>query len=329
VKAGEVVHQERIIVGKPDTQTPVFSDRMEYLVFQPEWGVPNSIKVKQLLPEFQEGNFGVLEERGMKILLNGKEKDPEDYDWEKTDIRFVPVYQLPGSTNPLGQVKFMFPNKHDVYMHDTPQRSLFNDQKRTYSHGCIRVRNPRKLAELIMSLDQGWGEREVGEVLHPKSKPSNRVELRQPIQVHNTYFTVIAAADGTLRSVPDIYSHDKRISDALDGVPVERIAERDPARALERELEEIAPTGKVDGASAITLKTAKQKQAASARKKRAVEYDDEVVYVPPPKIKFSGYSGLTFAPPPKPTYIPQPAKSSNSYRAPPTLFDVVNSYGRR
>ncbi len=326
VKSGEVLHQERIIVGKPDTQTPVFSHKLAYLVFQPEWGVPNSIKVKQLLPALQDGNYDILDERGMKILINGREKDPGDYNWEKTDIRYVPVYQLPGSSNPLGQVKFMFPNKHDVYMHDTPQKSLFNDSKRTYSHGCIRVRNPRKLAELIMNLDQGWGVSEVAAVLNPRAKPSNRVELREAIQVHNTYFTVMADAEGTVRSVPDIYNHDKRISDALDGVPVEVIAKRDPARVLEQELEEIAPTKQSDG-STITMKSKRERQIAAARRRS----DDDELYESP-RNKYQGYSALGYPSqgyyaPPKPVYYP-PVKKGNNFRAPMSLYDVVNTYGR-
>ncbi|MEQ1712971.1 MAG: L,D-transpeptidase family protein, partial [Hyphomicrobium sp.] len=338
VKAGEVIHQERIIIGKPDTQTPIFSQKMAYVVFQPEWGVPNSIKVKQLLPALQDGNDGVLDERGMKILVNGREKDPGDYNWDKTDIRYVPVYQLPGPSNPLGQVKFMFPNKHDVYMHDTPQKSLFNDSRRTHSHGCIRVRNPRKLAELIMKLDQGWGESEVAAVLQPRAKPSNRIELKSQIPVHNTYFTVFADAEGNLRSVADIYSHDKRISDALDGVPVEVIARRDPARVLEQELEEIAPTRQSDGGT-IIMKSEKQKLAA--RRNRSNDYDDDT-YAPSGKPQYQGYSALGYAPPqqfyfappkptnyapPKPTYSP-PVKKGNSFRSPTTLYDAVNTYGR-
>ncbi len=329
-KSGDVIHAERIIIGKAETQTPIFSDRMEYLVFQPEWGVPNSIKVKQLLPALQEGNDGILDERGMKIIINGKEKEPGDYNWDQTDIRYVPVYQQPGPDNPLGQVKFMFPNKHDVYMHDTPTKNLFNDRKRTYSHGCIRVRNPRKLAELIMGLDQGWGASEVGNVLGRNSKPSNRIELTRPIPVHNTYFTAFADEEGKVRTVPDIYSHDQRISDALDGVPIAVIAERDPALVLERELEEIAPTGKPN--VAILEKTDRQKAADRARR-YSNNYDEASrrngAYGRP---NFSGYSGVGayyVPPPPKPTYYYKPSGGSGSsgWRSPSSMTEAI--VGRR
>ncbi len=321
VQDGQVVHQERIVIGKPDTQTPVFSDRMEYVVFQPDWGVPNSIKVKQLLPALQDGDYDVLARRGMKILLNGKEKDPASYDWDKTDIRYVPVFQLPGSDNPLGQVKFMFPNKHDVYMHDTPQKGLFNDQRRTYSHGCIRVRNPRRMAEVVMNLDKSWTARDVDQVIRWGAKPVNRIELSSPIPVHNTYFTAFADADGTVRTAADIYQHDSRILDALDGVPVEEIAERDPAGVLERELQEIAPTARGSGGAAVVMK------APGVRgRSRAVEY--AAAPLPPKKPSFwSGFSGVGAyyvpPPPPKPVYYkPAPAPKSG-FRSPPTIDDMI------
>lgn len=332
IKGQKEVHRERIIIGKPDTQTPVFSDRMEYVVFQPEWGVPNSIKVKQLLPALQDGNDHILEERNMKIMLNGKEKDPGDYDWEKTDIRYVPVYQQPGPQNPLGQVKFMFPNKHAVYMHDTPQKSLFNDRTRTHSHGCIRVRNPRRLAEIIMGLDQGWGASEVSSVLQATATPSNRVDLKQPIPVHNTYFTAFADDNGQVTTAADVYSHDKRISDALDGVPIAQIAQRDPALILERELEEISPSSnpsiEANGASALVKRPGARPSQAVKPVQVARKYrnDDEVSYYAPAKPKFSGYTGLTFANP-QPAYKPA-KKPTSGWRSPPTITDMIMIYGR-
>ena len=149
LKDGQVVHQERIIIGKAETQTPVFSDAMRVVVFQPDWGVPNSIKIKDLLPRLKDGDDDVLSDKGMRIAMNGKTVDPGKFDWDKVDIRTIPIVQDPGPSNPLGQIKFLFPNKHDVYMHDTPNKHLFNQGVRTFSHGCIRVRNPRRLAEVI------------------------------------------------------------------------------------------------------------------------------------------------------------------------------------
>lgn len=244
VERGNAIHRERIIIGKPETQTPVFSDKMETLVFKPDWGVPPSIKVKSLLPALQDGDDDVIARRGMRIVRNGRTVDPSRINWDKVDIRDVMIVMDPGSSNPLGEIKFLFPNRHDVYMHDTPTKGLFSSASRMYSHGCIRVRNPRRLAEVIFQHAEGRSAAEVHGLLSRRAKENNRVELSRPIPVHNVYFTLVADENGKLRSLPDIYRHDWRISAALAGTPVSRIAAADPALRLQRELEEIAPTRK-------------------------------------------------------------------------------------
>ena len=242
VKDGTLIHEERIIIGQPETQTPVFSAPMRQVVFQPEWGVPPSIKINDLLPKLQDGDFDVLDRRDMRILsLKGKELNPERFNWDKVDIRDVGIYQRAGDANPLGLVKFLFPNKHHVYMHDTNSRALFKHSERTFSHGCIRVRDPQKFAELILGEDQGWDKKKVAKNLLDWDKPSNKIDLIRPVPVHNVYFTLIHGADGKLRKLDDIYGHDKRIIQALSGVPVQRIAANDPARNQQRELDESAP----------------------------------------------------------------------------------------
>jgi murein L,D-transpeptidase YcbB/YkuD len=240
VKGGRTIHRERIIIGKPDTQTPVFSDRMRFVVFHPEWGVPPSIKVTSLLAPLQYGDYGVLDRRGMRISVNGKTVDPDRYDWGKVDIRRVPIVQDPGPDNPLGQMKFMFPNKHDVYMHDTPAKHLFGSSARMFSAGCIRVRNPRRLAELVFAETAGWAPAEVAAQIAASSRPNSRVDLGRPIPVHNTYFTLLADEAGGLASFADVYGHDRRIAAVLiDGKPASAIREQDPALRLEREIQEI------------------------------------------------------------------------------------------
>lgn len=267
VKDGEVVHQERIIIGKPATQTPVFSDAMRVVVFQPDWGVPGSIKIKELLPRLKDGDEDALHDKGMRIVMNGKTVDPGKLDWEKVDIRTIPIVQDPGPSNPLGQIKFLFPNKHDVYMHDTPTKHLFNQSVRTYSHGCIRVRNPRRLAEIVFAEDQGWEAAEIQSRLQPKAPANTRVPLNKRIPVHNVYFTVVPGPDGTLRNLADIYGHDQRIASALDGIPASQIAASDPARLLARELKEIA--GDPSDSSAIA-RAAASRPNATASNARAV-----------------------------------------------------------
>jgi L,D-transpeptidase YcbB len=242
VKDDQIIHQERIIVGQPHTQTPIFTNMMRQVVFQPEWGVPPSIKINDLLPKLQGGDYGVLERRNMRILgASGRELSPGRFNWEKVDIRDIGIFQRSGDSNPLGRVKFLFPNKHHVYMHDTNNRSLFKAEERLFSHGCVRVRDPEKLAKLLLREDRGWDETKVEALLEDWDTPNNKIELDHPFPVHNVYFTFVPGPNNTLVKLDDMYEHDKRVIRALSGVPFAKIAEGDPARDQQAELEEAAP----------------------------------------------------------------------------------------
>lgn len=213
-KSGREIHAERIIAGKTDKQTPVFSDEMETIVFHPFWGVPNSIKVNELLPTLARG--GDLSRNGLRLQKNGRDVDPRSIDWSRDDIRSYHVYQPPGGGNVLGVVKFMFPNKHQVYMHDTPTKNLFNSKVRTYSHGCVRVRDPVKLAEVLLEADQGWPRSRVASLVNGGPQ-NNNVKLTSHIAVHTTYFTARVDENGELQTFRDIYGHEKRVRLALAG----------------------------------------------------------------------------------------------------------------
>ena len=214
VKDGQVIHQERIIIGQTDKQTPVFSHELETVVLHPFWAVPNSIKVNELLPSLARGSS--LQRRGLRLQYNGRDVDPLSVDWSRSDIRNFHVYQPPGGGNVLGEVKFMFPNKHQVYMHDTPSKGLFNETKRTFSHGCMRVRNPMRLAEIVLAEDKGWSAAKVQSML--RNGPDNQeIRLESKIPVHVTYFTAVVDETGELQTMPDVYLHEKRIRLALAG----------------------------------------------------------------------------------------------------------------
>jgi murein L,D-transpeptidase YcbB/YkuD len=241
IRNGQVIHQERIIIGKPTNQTPIFSDEMEFVVFHPDWGVPGTIKVTDLLPALQAGDDSILERRNMRIVHGNRTVRAYEIDWERTDIRTVSIIQDPGASNPLGQLKFMFPNKHDVYMHDTPTKNLFDSKVRAYSSGCIRVRNPVRLAELVFGQDRNWTLSEINDLLKPRAQENNRVNLNRRVPVHNTYFTLLADEQGEVTSFADVYGHDKRIRSALlDGESVASVARGDPAAALERKVKSLA-----------------------------------------------------------------------------------------
>lgn len=215
VRHDKVVFEERIVSGKPETQTPIFSNVMRTVVFQPRWNVPESIKLKELLPGLRAGGNPVAKE-GLVMTKGGRRISPVAVDWSRADIRNYEVYQPPGPRNALGIVKFLFPNKHAVYLHDTPVKSLFNASVRTFSHGCMRVRNPLDFAEAILKQDKAWEADEVKR-LATSGPEENEIKLDHPIPVHVTYFTAVAAEDGSIQSFADVYGHEKRISLALAG----------------------------------------------------------------------------------------------------------------
>jgi murein L,D-transpeptidase YcbB/YkuD len=215
VDNGNVIFDERIVVGREQTQTPIFSSPMRTIVLQPRWNVPDSIKIKELLPGLRAGG-NPLRRQGLVMERSGRRIDPWNVDWYRADIRNFNVYQPPGPGNALGLVKFLFPNKHAVYLHDTPSKSLFKQSVRTFSHGCMRVHNPIKLAELLLNKDKGWGKGKVDGLIE-NGPEENEVALSEPIPVHITYFTARAEKDGTIDTFNDIYGHEKRITLALQG----------------------------------------------------------------------------------------------------------------
>ena len=188
---------------------------MELVTFHPRWNVPESIKVRELYPSLARGS-GYFQKQGLKLMQNGHEVSPSSVDWGSADIRRFDIFQPPGGSNVLGVVKFSFPNKHSVYMHDTGTKNLFNETSRPFSHGCMRVRNPVKLAELVLGQDKGW---DAGQVAQMVNGPviENPITLDHKIPVHVTYFTNWAADDGKVSSFRDVYGHEERIALALDG----------------------------------------------------------------------------------------------------------------
>lgn len=215
VKNGEVIHTERIITGKTNQQTPVFSDVVETLYFHPKWHVPQSIKVNELYPSLARGGAS-FRRQNLRIAYNGRPINPYNMDWSNRDIRRYHVYQPPGPGNVLGVVKFTFPNKHQVYMHDTPTKHLFKNKQRTYSHGCVRVRNPVSLAKIIVREANGMTEDEVMQIIRGQLRETP-VKLDKKIPVHLTYLTAWVDEDGNEQAAKDIYGHEKKIKLALDG----------------------------------------------------------------------------------------------------------------
>ena len=223
-----VTFQEKIVVGKPATPTPQFSADMRFVIFHPTWGVPEGIKSNELGPALRRASGGgswffgggdgasrVLERHNLRVYSGGREINPNSVDWSSVDPRRFTFVQPPGGRNVLGVVKFRFPNRHDVYMHDTQDKHLFAHAVRAYSHGCMRVQNPMRFAEVLLNQDKGWTSDRVQSHLG-RSGPID-VTLDRPIAVHNVYLTARVDDTGTLRLHGDLYGMDARVASALAG----------------------------------------------------------------------------------------------------------------
>ena len=245
VKKGETIHTDRVVAGQPDWATPAFSADMKMIVFNPSWGVPDGIKRKELLPLLRNSSRGdlvslftgaqssraVLEQQKLQAFYQGRQIDPNQVDWNIANIGAYEFRQPPGPTNVLGAIKFMFPNKHDVYMHDTPERDLFARSFRGLSHGCMRVADPRRLAAVLLAQDKGWSEQQVEGQLNGGTR---EVELTTRIPVHMTYFTATVDHQGNLRTFGDLYGLDTRMGASLFGGKVPLVTPRydDELRAV-------------------------------------------------------------------------------------------------
>lgn len=216
VKGEEVVFKERVIVGKTDKQTPVFSDEMEWIEIHPTWYVPMSIIVEDIGPSLKRPTSTVMERYHLRLNCGAHGSDWKKIDWDRVSIRNCSVSQPPGAKSVLGDFKFKFPNRHDVYMHDTPQRRLFNSTVRTYSHGCMRIRNPRRMAEILLGHDKGMSSERIGQILKGP-KRLHKEDLNKHVPVHVTYFTVFFDEQGEMRSYGDVYGHDRRLAELLTG----------------------------------------------------------------------------------------------------------------
>jgi murein L,D-transpeptidase YcbB/YkuD len=206
----------RVVVGTPYQSTPVFSEEMTYLEFNPYWNIPHSIASKEILPQVRR-DPGYLTDRGIRVFSgsNGGALDPWSIDWWSITPSTFPfrLRQDPGRNNPLGRVKFMLPNRFSVYLHDTSSPALFRRTVRTFSHGCIRVEKPAELAAYVLRHNEGWDLERVRSVM--KSGARRIVTLKQPVPVHLTYATAWAADDGTVQFRNDVYGRDSLLFKAL------------------------------------------------------------------------------------------------------------------
>ncbi|MEO9299207.1 L,D-transpeptidase family protein [Devosia alba] len=203
----------RVVVGTVRNQTPVFSDSIRHIVVNPYWNVPSSIVKAEIAPAVLN-NPGYIDSHNYDLLYQGSPISPWSVDWNQVSASNFPfrVRQRPGTSNALGQIKFLFPNKHDVYLHDTPSKSLFSRDSRALSHGCVRVQNPLEFAGALLANETKISRGSLEDMF---GSAERWVNPEHQIPVHLAYFTVRVAPDGTLRSFSDIYGHNAALIAAM------------------------------------------------------------------------------------------------------------------
>jgi len=205
----------KVIVGKDTNRTPIFDDEMTEVVFSPYWNVPQSIEMKEMVPKLQEDS-DFLEKNNMEVVRvrDGKAEvvPSSKVDWsdlqEKGDLQ---IRQKPGADNALGYIKFIFPNRYNVYLHDTPNDNLFAKLTRDLSHGCVRVEKPVDLAHYVLKDQSEWTPEKIDEAMHAGKE--KHVALKHAIPVHLVYFTLWPGPDGKLQEFDDVYGYEAKQSE--------------------------------------------------------------------------------------------------------------------
>jgi murein L,D-transpeptidase YcbB/YkuD len=247
VKNGKTIQSEKMVVGKPVYATPIFSADLKSIVFNPEWTVPSTIIREDLLPRlrgsggFFGGNTSILKQHQLNVNYNGKRVDPGSIDWNRVNMGAISFTQAPGPTNVLGKVKFLYPNRHSVYMHDTIKRNLLDLTVRAEGHHCPRVANPGKVAAVVLAEDQGLPQAEVDKLL--ASGYNSGVSLRHRVPVHTTYFTATVDEEGKVKAFADVYGLDAGVAAAILGSAAkpEAVADNAEVKPAEVKPAEVKP----------------------------------------------------------------------------------------
>lgn len=230
LEGGRPILDMKVVVGKQASKTPVFSDELTFVVVNPDWSVPAGIVANELAPAMHQ-DPSHLAKQSMRVFIDESEVDAASIDWgDSEEVSRVSIRQDPGEGNALGRIKFMFPNHFDVYLHDTPAGQLFAREERSFSHGCVRVEDPLRLASLLLKGVPGGTAREIEAQI--ASGETKTIRLPQPVPVHLVYFTAFVDEQGRLGLRDDIYGIDANLSDELRGL--ERVQARQRIRVSAR-----------------------------------------------------------------------------------------------
>ncbi len=215
VEGGKTALEMRVVVGKEASKTPVFSDRLTHVVINPDWGVPDGITANEIAPAMQADPSHLARQR-MRVFLDGNEIDAGDVDWgDPEQVAAVLVRQDPGEGNALGRIKFMFPNRFNVYLHGTPAEHLFAREQRGFSHGCVRVEDPLALATYLLKGAEGGDRASIEKQIADGA--TKTIDLPEPMPVHLVYFTAVVDERGKAAFREDVYGIDADLSRELRG----------------------------------------------------------------------------------------------------------------
>ena len=215
IKNGKTEREYKVIVGKPFRKTPVFSDKISYIVLNPTWTVPPTILKNDIIPAVQK-DINYLSKKNIKVLdHSGNEIAISAIDWQTIKSNGFPykLVQDPGPDNALGAVKLMFPNKYNVYLHDTPSRELFSKSDRAFSSGCIRVENPIDLTVYLLNENNKWDKEKILKII--ETRKTQTVMLPEKLNIHIMYWTAWADENNTTHFRNDVYDRDSKILHAL------------------------------------------------------------------------------------------------------------------
>ncbi|WP_259015216.1 L,D-transpeptidase family protein [Emticicia fluvialis] len=212
---GKQVWTMNVVVGKTASQTSIFKGNMSQIVLNPYWNIPQSIVRNEILPQLKRGT-SYLTRNNMEVLSGNKVIDPSSVNWNSFTKNVPYAFrQKPGRSNSLGKMKFLFPNSFNIYLHDTPSKGLFGASNRAFSHGCIRLSDPKKLALYLLRNNAEWNETKVDDIL--KTDKETGIKLKPPMPVYIVYFTAWVDTAGKINFRNDLYGLDEKLAGEIFG----------------------------------------------------------------------------------------------------------------
>jgi murein L,D-transpeptidase YcbB/YkuD len=217
MKDGEAIHEDKTLVGTIGYPTPVFSADMETIVFNPNWTAPYSVLQDKLWPALKREQYEIIKSNKLRVSYRGRRINPTKVDWRRVNIHNFTFTQKSGPKNVLGKAKFLYPNKHVVYMHDTLPygRKMFKKNSRAFGFGCVRMAKPQAFAALMLAEDQELPKSKVTELW--KKGVNSPVTMESKPPVHTTYFTAVVDDEGKVSTFEDLYGLDRKHAAALFG----------------------------------------------------------------------------------------------------------------